>query len=659
MKDHCSLPSENENIYGKGEDYYTIALAGNANVGKSVIFNQLTGSNQIIGNWPGKTVDMATGAFNFKDYSFKIIDLPGIYSFTTYSLEELISKEYIIFEKPVVIINVIDASVLERNLNFTLQLIEMEVPLILCINQTDVAKRKGIVIDIKKLQKKLGIPVVSTVAVKGEGLNKLMEAIINQIQNNSENNKTSITYDIEIENRINQLINVLRVEQFESEYPLRWIAIKLLECDLNTEKIVSSKSDIALLTSNLLTNEIESIYSEPSFSKIISERYNVANKISNSVQQQTKIKQTFSEKLDYLVMHKIFGYIISLFVISFLLLWTFIVGSYLSEILSEIFSIFEPVDPQIAGPLLSVLWNGAFGGIVAGITLIIPFVLPFYFMLTIIEDSGILTRVAFMMDSFMHKIGLHGKAIIPLILGYGCSVPAIYSTRILETRRERLLASFTITLAPCSARTIVILGLVAVFVSVEWALALYVIDILIIFILGRIAFKVNSGETTGLIMEMHSFKFPSFYVVSRQTWTRTKSIIRMVFPMYIIGSAIVQGMYIFGLLEPINNLLSPITVYWLGLPAITGILLIFGIVRKEYILLLLVAIFGTNLSLVLTPIQFLVLALVGMLYLPCISTFTILSKEFGRKPAIGIALANLATALIIGGIAFRVLPLLL
>ena len=188
-------------------------------------------------------------------------------------------------------------------------------------------------------------------------------------------------------------------------------------------------------------------------------------------------------------------------------------------------------------------------------------------MLSLIENSGILTRVAFMMDSVMHKIGLHGKALIPMILGYGCNVPAIESTRILETRRERLLAAFAITFAPCAARTIVILGLVAVFVSVWWALALYVIDILVMFILGRIALKVVPGETSGLIMEMHTFKVPSLSVAAKQTWSRTKSLIYVVFPVYIIGSALIQGLYAVGLLTPIANFLAPITVVWLGLPS--------------------------------------------------------------------------------------------
>lgn len=635
----------------------TIALAGNANVGKSVIFNELTGSNQIVGNWPGKTIERAEGKLHFEDYDIDVIDLPGIYSFSTFSMEEIVSREYIAFEKPDIVINVVDAAVLERNLFFTMQLLEMEVPLIVCINQVDIAKQKGIVIDTEKLQAALGVPVVTTVAVRGEGLHELMETATKYAENKGRIKKNGVEYGREVENRVNELSKLIDSKKLDLGYPSRWIAIKLLENDPEIKKLVEEKSEEVIQKSYGLAREIEEIHNEPSFSVIASERYSLANMIAGGAQVQTEIKISFSERLDRLATDRVFGYVISALVVGGLLLWTFVVGNFFSGLLVEVFSFFQPVDPQVSGTLVSILWNGAFGGLVAGITLIIPFVVPFYLMLSAIENSGILTRVAFMMDSAMHKIGLHGKALIPLILGYGCNVPAIDSTRILETRRERLLASFAITFAPCAARTIVILGLVAVFVNVWWALALYAIDLLLIFILGKIALKMVPGESTGLIMEMHTFKVPTLSVIAKQTWVRTKSLIYLVLPIYIVGTAFVQALYVLGVLEPISNALIPLTVWWLGLPAVAGVLLIFGAIRKEFILLMLVAFFGTNLALVLTPVQFIVLALVAMLYLPCASTIAVLAREFGWKSAGMITLANFATAIIAGGIAFRLLTL--
>ena len=650
--------SKNENEDVKNDKQLTIALAGNANVGKSVIFNDLTGSNQIIGNWPGKTIERAEGKLHFEDYDIDVIDLPGIYSFSTYSMEEIVSREHIAFEKPDVVINVVDAAVLERNLFFTMQLMEMEVPLVICVNQVDIAKQKGIIIDTEKLQAALGVPVVATVAVRGEGLHELIDMAI-KIAEKPKDKYTTLEYGSEVENRIKKLTDSIQSKNLKLGYPSRWVAIKLIENDPEIQKLVRSKSEEVVNLAYDLAKEIESIHREPSFSVIASERYSLANRIAEGAQMQSEIKITFSEKLDRIVTHRVYGYITSALVIGGLLLWTFIVGDFFSGLLSDAFSFFQPVDPQVSGGLASVLWNGAFGGIVAGVTLVIPFVIPFYIMLSLIENSGILTRVAFMMDTLMHKIGLHGKALIPMILGYGCNVPAIDQTRILETRRERLLASFAITFAPCAARTIIVLGLVAVFVNVWWAIALYAIDLAIIFVMGRIALKVVPGESTGLIMEMHSFKVPSLSTALKQTWTRIKSLIYLVFPIYIIGSALVQALYVLGVLGPINAALTPITVVWLGLPAIAGILLIFGAVRKEFVLLLLVALVGPNLSAALTPVQFVVLALVAMLFIPCLSTITILIREFGWKAASYISAANLVTAIIVGGVAFRLFSLII
>ncbi|HKZ88314.1 MAG TPA: nucleoside recognition domain-containing protein, partial [Candidatus Bathyarchaeia archaeon] len=236
----------------------------------------------------------------------------------------------------------------------------------------------------------------------------------------------------------------------------------------------------------------------------------------------------------------------------------------------------------------------------------------------------------------------------------------IRACRIMETKRERLLASFAITLAPCAARTIVILGLVAAFVGPLWALSLYAVDIALIFILGKIALKVVPGQSTGLIMEMHSFKIPSLSVVTKQTWIRTKSLIYLVFPLYIVGSALIQALYAVGILQYMSNAMSPLTVLWLGLPSVAGILLILGFIRKELTLLGAVAIFATtNLALYFTSAQLVTLALVSLLYIPCISTLVVLAKDYGWKTTAIIALSNFAVATLIGGLAYRVISLIL
>ncbi|MGI2336238.1 MAG: ferrous iron transport protein B [Dehalogenimonas sp.] len=638
---------------GKGQRL-TIALAGNANVGKSVIFNQLTGSQQIIGNWPGKTVERAEGLLCQGGYELKVVDLPGIYSLSTFSIEELVSREYIARDKPDVIINVISAAVLERNLFFTLQLLELEVPMVVCLNQIDIAESKGIAIDARKLETILGVPVVPTVAATGKGIPELINKAIKLAEDASAGN-SPIAFRNGVEAGAEELTGLIESERLNLEYPARWVAIKLIEGDANIRELVSPLSARVIQKADGLADRLESEYKQSRFAIVASARYALASQMALDVQTQQIVKPKLADRLDHLATHRVFGYLTAFVVLTVLLLWTFTIGTYLSGLMSNVLGFFEPLDPRVSGPLLGILWNGVFGGFVAGATLVVPYVLPFYLMLAILEDSGILTRVAFMMDSAMHQMGLHGKAIIPIILGYGCNVPAIYSTRIMGTRRERLLAAFAITFSPCTARTIVIFGLVAAFVSIPWALALYAINLLVMFLATKLAGKALSGELTGMIMEMHSFKVPSIKVVYKQTWTRTKGLIMMVFPIYMIGSAAVQGAYALGWLNSINSVLSPLTVSLLGLPVVGGILLIFGAARKELILLMAVTLFGLNLALVFSPVQLIVLALVGAIY-PCMATIGTLTKEFGWKAAWAIVGANWAVAILVGVIAAKILP---
>jgi ferrous iron transport protein B len=638
---------------------YTIALAGNANVGKSVIFNQLTGVDQIIGNWPGKTVERAEGLLLHKGKRIRVIDLPGIYSFSTYSMEELVSRDFIALEHPDAVINVIDASALERNLFFTIQLLELAPPLLIAVNQIDLAGKKGITIDTKKLSALLGVPVVPTVAIRGKGIADLTEAITGLMRDHPE--PPILCYGKEVEERIVKIISLLG--KVTTQYPVRWTAIKLLERDPAIMQIVSEQDPGIVENAGLLSGEIESIHGEPVCVVMSAERYLIADRIAVEVMTmrtpgEEPLKKSMTDNLDQVALHPVLGYLAVIGVIGGLLVWTFLIGAQVSAFLAVFLSQFEQYEPVITGPLMDILWNGAFTGFVAGVTLIIPYVLPFYILLAVIEDSGYLTRISVMLDRGMHKLGLHGKAIIPLILGYGCNVPAIYSCRIMETPKQKTLAAFLVTLVPCTARTVVILGLVAAFVNIWWALALFAFDIFLILIVGRIAFKAVPGESVGLIMEMPDYHVPSLSVVLKQTWTRTKSLIWIVFPAYIIGSAIIQGFYAAWWLNPVNNLLSPVTVLWLGLPAVIGITLIFGIVRKELTILTLAVIFHTtNFAAIMSPVQLIVLALVSMLYIPCISVILVLASEFGWKKALAISAAEIVMAIAIGGIAFRLLSL--
>ena len=637
----------------------TIALAGNANVGKSVIFNQLTGLHQHIGNWPGKTVERAEGTLHFKGHTIDIIDLPGIYSLSTYSLEELVSRKYIAVERPDMVINVVDASVLERNLFFTLQLMELETPIIVALNQMDIAKKKGLEIDTKKLENLLGIPVIPTVAIKGIGIFQLLEKAVEVIEKEQMAKPVKVKYGEEVEERIAKVTRM--VDRIQFWYPPRYVAIKLLEGDEESAREVRKIDPQIVAVAKELADEIENLHGHSCPTVITSERYEVAGCIAREAQKLVPPKRPpIEEKLHTLTTHKIMGYPVMIFSLLLVFYFIFTFGGYSSELLSNFFRGWEPLFAGSFGTGIvgKLVWGGIIEGVIAGVTIALPYILPFYVVLYLLEDSGYLSRIAFLMDNAMHKIGLHGKAFIPLMLGYGCNVPACLGCRIMETERERLLAAFVTTLVPCAARTVIILGLVGAFMGIQWALMLYVIDLMVIFALGRLAFKTLPGEPTALIMEMHDYRMPHLKTVLKQTWFRLAEFIKIAFPLIIVGSLAIKLAEVLGLLEPIKNVLSPITVMWLGLPAITGITLIFGVLRKELTLIILATLLGTtNFAQVLTPVQMIVFTLVAMFYIPCIATIAALAKEFGWKRAMSITIFEIVFAISIGGIAMRMLTL--
>lgn len=640
-------------------NHFRIALAGNANVGKSVIFNQLTGLHQHIGNWPGKTVEKAEGTLHFKGYTIDIIDLPGIYSLSTFSIEELVSRDYIATEKPDLVINVVDASLLERNLFFTLQLLELETPLIVALNQIDMAKKKGIIVDHEKAEKILGVPVIPTVAVSGKGIYGMLEKAIGVIEKKTKMDPLKPRYGKEIEERIEDLIKVL--SKIQLRYPARWVAIKLLEEDMEVEKEVLGVSPEIVATAEKLRVELEEIHGHSCPTVVTSERYHVASRISGEIQEITEtLKTPLREKLHTVTTHRILGYPIMLAAVLTVFIAIFTFGDFTSALLGDFFFGLKPTFDSVLGTGIigELIWGGALKGIIGGITVALPYILPFYFILYLFEDSGYLSRIAFLMDNLMHKMGLHGKAFIPVMLSFGCNVPGCLGCRIMETTRERLLTAFVVTLVPCAATSVIILGLVGAFVGIEWALALYIINLIIIFVLGRIAFTALPGEPTELIMEMSDYRIPHMKTVAKQTCFRLREFIVMAFPLIIAGSFVIKLVEVANLLDLIVNLSSPLTVAWLGLPAVTGIALIFGVLRKELTLIMLATLFGTtNFAQVMTPVQMIVFTLVVMLYIPCVATIGALVKEFGWKKALLITVFEILLALLLGGIAFRLLTI--
>ena len=705
----CHIPKKKSNKNkGSYENKINIALAGNPNVGKSVIFNQLTGLSQTIGNWPGKTVEIMEGHLDFLGYHFNIVDLPGIYSLSTYSLEEIVSREFIVSEEVDIIINVIDATNLERNLFFTFQLLELEVPMILAINQMDILRKRKIDLDFKELEKIFKLPVLPVIAVHGTGVHQLLEEAIeldifhhphsHYVEGGKSKHEhlshdyhlrkeshiklaedispkkvfqfpdlSSITsYGKEVELKIKGLLKLIGEYQdyfSQFNYPSRFLAIKILENDEEIIKIFDfdDKTKHIIKIAENYREELEGFHGEDINTIISSEIYNNIHKIIEKTvldYAPETIKETLAEKIDHLTTHSIWGYVILVLVIVGIYAFTFIVGDFLGGLVEELYiNLTVPVYATYGEDTFWVilLWDGAMGGFFGAVGGVLVYVIPFFLIIEILQDSGYLPRAAFLMDRMMHAIGVHGKTLIPMILGFGCNVPACAGCRIMETEREKKISVALTSLIPCAAVMTVVLGLVGRYLGLFWVLFLFIINFSVIFLVGRILKKVMPGECTELIMEMHEYRIPNFNVIVKQTYMRSKEFLFKALPIIIILGMVLEIMLIFNLLEPINIVLSPITVLWLGLPIVVGVFLIYGILRKELTLVLL-AILTTSMGLTLlelmTPIQMIVFCLVTMLYVPCFATIIIIAKQTNWKYALQISLMEICIALLIGGAAY-------
>lgn len=640
---------------GRVEPDLRIALAGQANVGKSVIFNQLTGLHQHIANWPGTTVDKAEGALYYKGLMVEVIDLPGIYSLTHLSLEEKLSRDYIAKEKPDVVVNVVDVTALERNLIFTLQLLELGRPLVLVLNMMDLAKKYGIEIDIGALREELGVPVVATVATRGRGVAQILDAVIEL--HRAGYSPKEIRYGREVEERLEKLEAALG--EIGLPYPRRWIALKLLEKDGEIWDLVKERNPQAVELASELIAELESIHGHDSAIIIANERACTANQIARRCIRIVKPrKPTLGDRFDEVATHPILGYVLAAIMFAGLFSIVFGVGGTIAELFEEHLS--EAMrDAWVhalgATPISEVGWS-ALESVLFLLGLAIPYILPLYFLTFLLENWGYLARVSFLMDSLMHKAGVHGKAVIPMLLGFGCNVPACLAARIMDTWRERIIAILMTTLVPCSAVTVVVMGLVGRYIGVSWVIGLYLFTLLIAFALASITSRILPGVAVELIMEMPSYKVPSIKTILTMTWIRLREYLEIATPLIIIMGALIKALEISGLLEVISTALSPVTSWWLRLPKEAGVLLILGVLRKELILTTLAALLGTmDFSQALTANQMITLSIVTILYIPCAATISVLLKETGAKTTLIITLAEISLAILIGGIASRLL----
>ena len=627
-----------------------IVLIGQPNCGKSTIFNSVAGYRSISTNFPGATVEYTRSHIAIEKRKCNIVDLPGIYSLTALDKAAEESKRYLLGERIDVLINVVDASVLSRSLELTLQLLEFRIPMILCLNMMDEAERKGVQIDTGALSKLLGIPVVTTIGSKGQGIDLLFHETLAAM--GSPQIAASLPLSKHVEDKITLIEQHVDPEaRGAMNLNKRLTAIKLLEEDPLIEEEYYSVDASFSAELQAIKEELTAEHGAPPDAVISAERHNLAMQL---FEQTTIIKhplRRLKDKIDSVLMHPFLGYL-AMFVILYVFFnAVFKFGAWLEQPLldlinSGISNITSGLDTT---GFTYHMVNAAFQGLSGGIAIVLPYLTPFLVGLAILEDIGYLPRIAFLLDSFMHKIGLHGTAVIPGLLGYGCSVPAIMATRILTSPRDRFIASVVAVTIPCSARMVVIMGLVGYYLGGNAVLGIYVLNLVVVSLLGAVMARLMPEDVPGMILEMPPYHRPKMSVVLAKTWLRMRDFIIIAWPLLIIGSIVLGAAEWYHLDHFINQLTRPIT-YILDLPSQVGTTLIFGVLRKELSMLMLFQALGTqDVISVMSRAQILVFTLFVVFYIPCLATLGIMGKEIGWKKT---GIASAVTFVLALGIAF-------
>ncbi len=628
-----------------GKNKLRIALVGQPNCGKSTIFNQVAGYRSVTSNFPGTTVSYTVSDVRFGNRIFELIDLPGIYSLSPTDEAERESRRFILRTGADVYVNVIDASLLSRSLEFTIELMELELPMIICLNMMDEALEKGIVIDANKLSEILGVPVVTAIAKRGQGIKEVFETALKAVEEGVRASPPRFCKGVE--KYIVSIEEKLKGVEIVGKFPLRFIALKLIEQDEEMSSMVYRYSpDLKAFVENIRKRLWEE-HERPPEEIIASQRHSLAFSIFEQVSRVRRVKPSFRDKIDSVLLNPYVGYPFLFLTLYAFFSLVFKFGAFLEE---PLLSVFETTFKSISAifhtkGLSFFVFKGVYDGFTGGLAIVLPYLLPFLIGLSFLEDLGYLPRIAFMMDALMHRIGLHGKAVLPLVLGYGCNVPAVMAVRILDSPRDRFVASILAVMVPCAARMTIIMGLVGFYLGGRWAFFIYILNIVMIALVGWVFSKLLPGYCEGLIMEVPPYRLPTLRTVLAKTWLRLREFIVIAWPLLIGGSIALSLLTYYGLESKLNSLLSFITSS-LGLPAEVGVTLIFGIMRKELSLLMLKQALGGNLA-VLTAAQMLVFTVFVVFYFPCVSTLGALLREIGVKRALFVVLLTTLLAYIL------------
>ncbi|RJR39773.1 MAG: ferrous iron transport protein B [Desulfobacteraceae bacterium] len=636
-----------------------IALVGQPNCGKSVLFNSVAGYKTAVSNFPGTTVEYVCSDVCVDLEEFQLVDLPGIYSLSSPEKHELLTRDYLLNQKPDAVVNILDASVLSRSLELTIELLDLNIPLVVCLNMMDEAARKGVQIDVEHLSLDLGVPVIPAISTRGQGIPELFQAAVQVAVTGAGTKRFHFSRDVE--EKVAELTSSLDGTADAVRLPSRLFALQLLQQDSEFESLLRKLNPNLLTHVERLRSTISESHGRPSDMVVSSERHSLAmNLFEHVAVVKPREKRSLRDQVDRYIMHPLLGYVILglVLVLFFTLVFTF--GKVLE---TPLLALFQDLNQHLSEHLnqdsiIFTLLKGLIEGFSGGVGIVLPYLVPFLFCLSVLEDVGYLPRAAFLMDSIMHRIGLHGKSIIPFVLGYGCNVPAIMGVRILERGRDRFITAVLSTFIPCAARTTVIFAVVAFYLGPLYAAMLYLINLLVIAVAGKVLSRIMPEITPGMVLEIPSYKAPNLRAVINKIWFRLREFIVIAWPLLIAGSLILSLLDYLRLSDSINRVFSPFTVGLLGLPEAVSITLIFGILRKELTVIMLVQALGTtNFAAAMSHEQLFVFTVFSLFYIPCLATLGMLRSVIGNL-GMGIALVvntSVGTVIaLISRVAFRI-----
>ena len=630
-----------------------VALVGNPNCGKTSLFNFASGSHERVGNYSGVTVDAKEGYADFEGYHLKLIDLPGTYSLSAYSPEELYVRKQLLEDTPDVIINVLDTSNIERNLYLTTQLMDMHLRVVCALNMFDETERRGDHLSIDTLSSLLGMPMVPTSFKTGRGLPELLREVIHIFESQEGHDNyyrhIHINHGHEIEDGIANIQTFLKGNDLlRLRYSTRWLALKLLEKDQKAEEVIASlpESKQILAARDTAIHRVKEETGNDSETAIMDAKYGFIRGALHEAGYVVGAKEdTYktTHKLDALITNRWVGFPIFFFILYLMFEVTFTLGQYPMdwiemgvERLGELIG-----DTMSEGPLKAMLIDGVIGG-VGSVIVFLPQILILYTFISFMEDSGYMARAAFMMDKLMHGMGLHGKSFIPLIMGFGCNVPAVMATRTIESRRSRLITMLVLPMMSCSARLPIYIMIIGAFFSVRYQslvmISLYVVGIVLSVIIARVLSTwVIKGEDTPFVMELPPYRFPTAKAIFRHTWEKGKQYLKKMGGVILVASIIVWALGYFGTMgvapsleesfigllgKSIEPLFTPQGFDWR-----LDVSLIAGVGAKEIVASTIGVLYTDDFN--FTPLTAYAFLLFVLIYFPCIATVVAIKNESG------------------------------